>query len=144
MPPLPRRSDPGDHDTNVLVLGLLSPNGNEALLLLAVRQGLVRPCFSYEIITEYGGVLARPKFAFTPEQTDALLAMFRENAEAFTPAGSQLTSPDPADVMLLHCAETAGAEFIVTGTKRDFPDAPYGTIRVVNAGELLDRITVEL
>ncbi len=46
--------------------------------------------------------------------------------------------------MFLHCAEAAGAEFIVTGNKRDFPDAPYGAIRVVGAGELLDRITAEL
>jgi hypothetical protein len=30
--------------TNVLVSGLLSPAGNEALVLLAIHQGLVRPC----------------------------------------------------------------------------------------------------
>jgi hypothetical protein len=31
-------------DTNVLVSGLLSPTGNEALILLAIHQGLVHPC----------------------------------------------------------------------------------------------------
>jgi predicted nucleic acid-binding protein len=31
-------------DTNVLVSGLLSAKGNEALILLAIHQGLVRPC----------------------------------------------------------------------------------------------------
>jgi predicted nucleic acid-binding protein len=36
-------------DTNVLVSGLLSPAGNEALVLLAIHQGLVRPC-SEEIL----------------------------------------------------------------------------------------------
>jgi uncharacterized protein len=51
-------------DTNVVVSGLLSPAGNEALILLAIHQGLVRPCFSEEILEEYAGVLARPKFAF--------------------------------------------------------------------------------
>jgi hypothetical protein len=44
----------------------------------------------------------------------------------------------------MHCAEEAAAEFIVTGNKRDFPDAPYGLTHVVNAGELLDRITAAL
>jgi hypothetical protein len=36
------------------------------------------------------------------------------------------------------------ADFIVTGNKRDFPDGPYGPTRVVSAGELLDRITLEM
>lgn len=31
-------------DTNVLVSGLLSPAGDEALILLAIHQGHVRPC----------------------------------------------------------------------------------------------------
>ncbi len=131
-------------DTNVLVSGLLSPNGNEALILLAVRQGLVCPCLSEDIIAEYAGVLARPKFAFTPALIASLLATFREKGEMFQPEGCLTRSPDPADTKLLHCAEAAEAEFIVTGNKRHFPDAPYGTIRVVNAGELLDRITVGL
>jgi hypothetical protein len=38
----------------------------------------------------------------------------------------------------------AQAELIVTGNKRHFPHAPHGTAHVVNAAELLDRITVEL
>jgi predicted nucleic acid-binding protein len=61
-------------DTNVLVSGLLSAAGNEALILLAVRQGLVRPCMSEAIAAEYAGVLARPKFPFAPEQVEALLS----------------------------------------------------------------------
>jgi predicted nucleic acid-binding protein len=40
-------------DTNVLLSGLLSPAGNEALILLAIHQGLVHPCFSEEILEEY-------------------------------------------------------------------------------------------
>ena len=47
----------------------------------------------------------------------------------------------------LACAfprQAARADFIVTGNKRDFPDGPYGPTRVVSAGELLDRITLEM
>jgi hypothetical protein len=42
-------------DTNVVVSGLLTPGGNEALIPLAIHQGLVRPCFSNEILEEYAG-----------------------------------------------------------------------------------------
>ncbi len=45
-------------DTNLLVSALISPAGNEALILLAVRQGLVKASFSEEILQEYAEVLA--------------------------------------------------------------------------------------
>ena len=35
-------------DTNVFVSALISPSGNEALILLAVRHGLLKPYFSTE------------------------------------------------------------------------------------------------
>jgi predicted nucleic acid-binding protein len=89
-------------------------------------------------------VLARPKFAFPPEEIEALLAMLQGKEEILRPEESPVVSPDPADTKFLHCAQAAKAEFIVTGNKRDFPDAPYGSIRVVSAGELLDRITLEM
>jgi putative PIN family toxin of toxin-antitoxin system len=131
-------------DTNVLVSGLLSPSGNEALILLAIHQGLVHPCFSQDILDEYAAVLARPKFAFPPGEIAAVLAMFRSQGELFLPDVSAAASSDPADTKFLQCAETAQADYLVTGNKRDFPEASYGPTRVVNAGELLDRITIEI
>ena len=131
-------------DTNVLVSGLLSPAGNEALILLAINQGLVRPCCSENILEEYAAVLARPKFGFPPPDIAAALAMFRDKGELFLPDVSGPVSSDPADTKFLHCARAAQADYLVTGNKRDFPGAPYGVTRVVNAGELLDRITFEI
>jgi uncharacterized protein len=131
-------------DTNVLVSGLLSPSGNEALILLAIHQGLVHPCVSQDILEEYAAVLARPKFAFPPGEIAAVLAMFRSRGELFLPDVSAAASSDPADTKFLQCAEAAQADYLVTGNKRDFPDASYGPTRVVNAGELLDRITFEI
>jgi predicted nucleic acid-binding protein len=61
----------------------LSPRGNEALILLAIHQGLVHPCFSEEMLEEYGAVLARPKFAFPPDEIAAVLAMFRQQGELY-------------------------------------------------------------
>jgi putative PIN family toxin of toxin-antitoxin system len=131
-------------DTNVLVSGLLSPAGNEALIVLAIHQGFVRPCLSEAIIAEYAAVLARPKFAFPPEEIEAVLAMLQSKGELFRSEESPVVSPDPADTKFLHCAQAARADFIDTGNKRDFPDGPYGPTRVVSAGELLDRITLEM
>jgi putative PIN family toxin of toxin-antitoxin system len=131
-------------DTNVMVSALISPAGNEALIVLAVQQGMIRPCFSEAILQEYAAVLARPRFAFPGDEIAALLAMFRSKGEFFHPDDSPAHSPDPADTKFLHCAQAAQADFIVTGNKRDFPESPYGPTRVVNATELLDRITLEM
>jgi putative PIN family toxin of toxin-antitoxin system len=131
-------------DTNVIVSGLLSPAGNEALILLAVHQSLIRPCFSDEILAEYAGVLARPKFAFPPEEVDALLTMLRGRGELVAADPSAPRSPDPDDSKFLQCAHAAQADFLVTGNKRHFPGSPYGPTSVVSAGELLDRIVLEI
>ncbi|MDQ2803801.1 MAG: putative toxin-antitoxin system toxin component, PIN family [Pseudomonadota bacterium] len=131
-------------DTNVLVSGLLSPNGNAALVLLAVQQGLVHPCFSDAILDEYTAVLGRPRFGFSPEEIDALLLMFRTKGEFFQPDASPIRSPDPADTKFIHCALAANADYLVTGNKRDFPDASYGSTRVVNVAELIDQVTLEI
>jgi putative PIN family toxin of toxin-antitoxin system len=129
-------------DTNVLVSGLLSPAGNEALILLAVHQGLLRPCFSDEMAQEYAEVLARPKFTFPPDEIAAVLAMVQSQGECVDPQGSAPILPDPDDAKFLHCAEVAQADYLVTGNKRHFPPEACGAVRVVSAGELLDWITL--
>lgn len=131
-------------DTNVLVSGLLSPSGNEALILLAVHHGLVRPCMSEPIVAEYAAVLARPKFGFPQEDIAAVAAMLSKEGEMVPSRHSTLSSPDPSDSKFLHCAETAQAEFLVTGNKRHFPYARYGATRVVSAGELLKWIALKI
>ena len=60
-------------DTNVLVSAMISPNGDEALLVMAINQRLVMPCFSPEILDEYGDVLRRPKLGFPAEEVRASL-----------------------------------------------------------------------
>lgn len=137
-------------DTNALVSGLLSPAGNEALIILSIHQGLVHPCVSDEILEEYAEVLARPKFAFGQEEVDALLAMMRGKGELIAAQGSTpvlLDMPvlsDVSDAKFLQCAIATQAEYIVTGNKRHFPQDACGMVRVVGASELLDRITLEI
>jgi putative PIN family toxin of toxin-antitoxin system len=131
-------------DTNVLVSGLLSPAGNEALILLAIHQGLIHPCFSELMMEEYADVLARRKFGFAAGEIAAALRMFHERGELVVPTGIAPVLPDRDDVAFLHCAVTIGAEFLVTGNKRHFPPEVCGNVRVVNASELLDRITLEI
>jgi uncharacterized protein len=132
-------------DTNVLISGMISPAGNEALILLAIGQALVKPYFSAEILLEYAEVLARPKFEFPLDEIEALIELVNDRGEEVqVPSISSSTLPDPADEKFLTCAKAAGVDFIITGNKRDFPSKACEPIQVVNAAELLDRITQEI
>ena len=131
-------------DTNVLVSAMIVPSGNESLVLLAARQGLITPCLSQEICEEYSGVLARPKFGFSPEEIGAVLSLLREHGEMFTPAPVRGSSPDPDDDKFIACALAAKADYLVTGNKRDFPPAQLMPTKLVSAGELLHIITLGL
>jgi putative PIN family toxin of toxin-antitoxin system len=104
----------------------------------------VRPCVSEDILEEYAGVLARPKFAFPADEIAALLAMFRGRGELIVPKASTAVSVDPDDTKFLQCAETAQADYLVTGNKRHFPGGSYRVTHIVSASELLDRITLEI
>lgn len=130
-------------DTNVLISALIAPSGNEALIVLAIQQGLIKPYFTEEILAEYAGVLARPKFSFPPDEIEALLTMIQIQGEAVY---EQRTLPyallDSEDEKFLACAKAAEVDFIVTGNKRDFPQEACGTVQVVNAAEMLDLITL--
>jgi hypothetical protein len=66
------------------------------LILLAIHQGLVHPCFSEEIVDEYAAVLARPKFGFPADEIAAVLSMFRRQGQVFLPEVSAATSTDRA------------------------------------------------
>ena len=108
-------------DTNVLVSAMISASGNEALLLLAVQQGLIEPCFSQDILHEYPKVLFRPKFSFPRDEVDALLALFRKRGRFLGPLPPSRRSPDPADDKFIACALLGKVRFLVTGNKKHFP-----------------------
>jgi uncharacterized protein len=115
-------------DTNVVVSGLIKPAGNEALVLLAVHQGLIQPCVSEDILEEYADVLRRPKFGFPADAVAASMKMFRRRSIVSSRrAITEQSSPDPDDAMFIQCAADTKAEYIITGNKRHFPKPIYGS-----------------
>lgn len=131
-------------DTNVLVSAMISSAGNEALLLTAINQGLVLPYFSEEILEEYSDVLFRPRFGFPAEVVDALLDLFRHRGKLLNPVPIAAVSPDPGDDKFIACALAGKVDFLVTGNKRHFPQSLESGVKVLNAAELLEFITLEM
>ena len=123
------RSWPRDNDARGAgyerdLSALISPFGNEALVLLAVQKEQVTPCLCRAIIDEYAGVLTRPKFNFAQHEIDGLIGLLQARGLLLEPLPAPGASPDPYDEPFIACALAAGAEFLVTGNKRHFPRNP--------------------
>ncbi len=131
-------------DTNVFVSAMISPSGNEALVLLAINHKLVRPCFSHEILQEYADVLRRPKFGFPADEIDILMALIRDRGELFEPVPMPATSSDPGDDKFIACVLSAAAEFLVTGNKRHYQESWLSGAKLVNAGELVQLLMARI
>jgi putative PIN family toxin of toxin-antitoxin system len=125
-------------DTNVLVAGLLSPFGPPGEIVRMIASGALRLCFDARILTEYGEVLARPKFQFSSEQTQALLEQIK--TEGLSVAGNPLPVrlPDPTDEPFLEVAIAGDANCLITGNIKHFPSAKRQGAVVLSPKEFLE------
>ncbi len=130
-------------DTNVVVSAhLQSKSLNRFILDLGLARKL-QLYVSTEILTEYEGVLRRPRFAIDPHQVTEAIKIIRQHAKRVRPERLLSLSPDPDDNRFLECVEAASADYLVTGNKRHFP-VHHGKTKIVNARELVEIITPEL
>ncbi|MFA9478782.1 putative toxin-antitoxin system toxin component, PIN family [Phycisphaerales bacterium AB-hyl4] len=124
-------------DTNVLVAGLLSPNGPPAQVLQLLLSERVRLCYDARILGEYREVLARPRFGFDPEAVAEVLTFLEQTGElvAAVPLGVVLPGavlPDPDDAMFLEVAAAGRVDSLVTGNIKHFPARHRHGVRVMN------------
>ncbi len=130
-------------DTNVVVSAHLNEDGNEAAVFVLALAGKLRLFLSDPIFAEYKEVLSRPKFGLPSRQIERSLKLLRAASHLVTPTQTLLVSSDPADNKFLDCAQTAQADYLVTGNRRHFPKI-WGKTRVVNAKELIKAIAADL
>jgi putative PIN family toxin of toxin-antitoxin system len=126
-------------DTNILVSAHLSPLGLEYRVFKLALDLRLRLFVSAPILLEYERVLRRPKFPILPGKVTESLAQIRQNSTLIVPTSTLSVSPDERDNRFLECAESAGADYLVTGNRRHFP-ADWKTTRIVSARELVESV----
>ena len=126
-------------DTNVLVSALLTPDGNEALVLTATLGGKFDLVVSPAVLSEYELVLSRPRFGFAAADVRVTLLALRRAGELVRPTNPVTASPDDSDNRFLECAEAGHADYLVTGNLKHFP-AKWGKTRIVRAATLIEQI----
>ena len=109
-------------DTNVIVSAYLNQDGPPFRVLKLALSGLIRMYTSEPILDEYKELLFRKSYPLDRRRAALLLSAIRSSAIIVKPAsGLSLKLPDTDDAMFLQCAETAKADFLVTGNTRHFP-----------------------
>jgi putative PIN family toxin of toxin-antitoxin system len=122
-------------DTNVLVSGLLKPDGPPGRILDSVVQGIIVPVYSATILTEYQAVLVRRKFNFDPQNVLALLELIVSEGLLISRVRRlEFHFRDAGDQPFYECTAAAGCP-LVTGNSRDFP--AKGPVELVSPAQVM-------
>ena len=128
-------------DTNILVSGVLTPDGPPGkILLLLTRPDAVRLLVTPEIITEYLEVLTREKFGLMDETVAFLLHNLTCLAETVIPKQKLDLLPDPDDNKFIECAVEGKASYLVTGNIKHFPFTVYKQVRILTPATFIKNI----
>jgi uncharacterized protein len=130
-------------DTNVVVSANLSDQGPSAAILDLAANKLVLMCISPAVLIEYGAVLRRPRLKLALARVAGSLAVIRNTSRMVRPSRRLTEAQEEPDNRFLECAAAAGADFIITGNVKHFPEQ-FENTRVVTPREFLDLITAEL
>ena len=128
-------------DTNIIISGVLSPEGIPGKLLNAILDGLCQPVVTDSIVAEYEDVLSRPKFRFPAFRIHPLLDAIRSRAlfAPFAPVKHAEALPDPDDVIFLEAAFSLNVP-IVTGNARHFPKSAVQRIPILSPTAFLAKL----
>ncbi len=128
-------------DTNTVVSAQIKPFGLEATVLLLALRGDIALFVSPPILAEYQRVLYKPKLKFDPRRVEAVLLDIGAASHLVHPTRTLTDAKHEPDNRFLECAESAKADFLVTGNKRHFP-LDWKPSKIVTTREFITQTAV--
>lgn len=131
-------------DTNILISAYVFPGGTTDEILSLVGLGEIKLYLSPDIISEFNKVLLR-KFKYSGEEADVFIGRVLEITTLVYPHERlSIIKRVDADNRILECAMASGADYIITGDKRDLlPLKSIGPCKIITAREFLQTLTTE-
>jgi uncharacterized protein len=108
-------------DTNVVISAALKPEGLPRVALLLAITKPARLYVSRPILAEYRAVLGRPELRIRKGLRLQMLQLIKNYSYTVVPTCHLEITSDPDDNIFLECAETAAADYLVTGNQKHFP-----------------------
>jgi putative PIN family toxin of toxin-antitoxin system len=109
-------------DTNVLVSGLLRPEGPHGAVVRQIIAQAIEPVVCQAIVAEYRAVRPRRRLRLRAGDIEELLGLIEAQAlwVDIPQYEGRPALPDPTDWPFIACALAAGCP-VITGNARDFP-----------------------
>ncbi|HEX3966864.1 MAG TPA: putative toxin-antitoxin system toxin component, PIN family [Edaphobacter sp.] len=125
-------------DTNVLISAALKSESLQRTVLLLAITRPARLYVSNPILDEYADVLARPELRIHKGLRHQLIQLIKNHSHAVSPSrlGQSVTS-DPDDNIFIECADSARADYLITGNQKHFP-AYWKCTKIVTSREFVN------
>ena len=124
-------------DTNVLVSAALKSEGLQRTALLLATTKPARLYASSPILEEYAEVLSRPELAIRKGLRLQLLQLIKNRSHMVAPSRRLDVTRDPDDNIFVECAESARADYLITGNRKHFP-AFWKNTKIITAREFIN------
>jgi uncharacterized protein len=108
-------------DTNVIISAAIKPESLQRTTFLLAITKPARLYVSRPILEEYAEVLSRPELHIRKGLRQQLLQLIKNHSHIVTPSHRLEVAGDPDDNMFLECADSAKADYLVTGNQKHFP-----------------------
>jgi putative PIN family toxin of toxin-antitoxin system len=130
-------------DTNVLISAALNPDGLQRTTILLAITKPARLYVSPPILEEYAGVLARPRLKIRRGVRLQLLQLIKNSSHIVVPSQRLEVASDPDDNMFLECADKAGADYLITGNQKHFPQF-WKKTKIITSREFIGLVAPHL
>jgi putative PIN family toxin of toxin-antitoxin system len=130
-------------DTNVIISAALKADGLQRTVLVLALTKPARLYVSNAILAEYREVLARREFKIPRGARLQLLQLIKNKSHLVAPAEKIQAASDPDDNIFLECADTARADYLITGNLRHFPKF-WKQTKVITAPEFITVVAPHL
>jgi uncharacterized protein len=108
-------------DTNVIISAAIKPESLQRTTFLLAITKPARLYVSRPILEEYAEVLSRPELHIRKGLRQQLRQLIKNHSHIVTPSRRLEVAGDPDDNMFLECADSAKADYLVTGNQKHFP-----------------------
>jgi len=129
--------------TNVVVSAALKPDSLPRTVILLALSKSVKWYVSDAILDEYALVLARTELKIRRGLRQQLVQLIKNHTQLVRPARIPQVTTDPADNIFVECADSARADYLITGNPRHFPPFWKNT-KVINSRDFLSIIAPHL
>ncbi len=124
-------------DTNIFISAFGWGGKPFKIIELLESSGIVN-CISEDITLEVSRALAYPKLDFQQKLQSDILEFIIAHSRFFVSKKTLNVAPDPNDNILIECALSAKARFIITGDKKLLAMKKYRDIKFVSPENFLE------